>query len=153
MFKKLLLTSFLTFTIIGIIYPTEKENTKIFDYCFSLEKILLRNSIQNKENLSNTFKAISKDITKVGLNNSRGALIKNSIDNYKKSQKRSIFSLIPNEIFCFAGYWIEKLKPGTIEEKIYKESQKRINKFKNFKNEVDGFINDLNSKYKFLKKD
>ena len=29
----------------------EKENTKLFDYCFSLEKILVRNSLENRKNI------------------------------------------------------------------------------------------------------
>ena len=38
MFKKLILTSFLLFSSLITIYPSKKENTNFFDYCYSLEK-------------------------------------------------------------------------------------------------------------------
>ena len=83
MFKNLILSSFLLFALIGIIYPSKKENTKLFDYCYSLEKILSRNSIQKRKNLSLKVKSISKDIAKVGVSKTRGVLINKMIDQYK----------------------------------------------------------------------
>ena len=38
--KKLLIPSVFVISLIGLIYPTEKENTNFTDYCFSLEKIV-----------------------------------------------------------------------------------------------------------------
>ena len=96
MFKNLILSSFLLFTLIGIIYPTKKENTKLFNYCYSLEKILSRNSIQKRKNASLKVNSISKDIAKFGIIKTRGRLINKMIDQYKTSKdSRMIKIMIP----------------------------------------------------------
>ncbi len=153
MFKKLILSSFLLFTLIGIIYPAKKENTKLFDYCYSFEKILSRNSIQKRKNVSHKVKSISKDIAKFGVSQTRGFLINKMIDQYKTSKDLQIIKLIPNNLYCFSGYWIEKVKPGTFESILYSKSKKEINKFIDLKDEVDEVINEINSEYKFIKKE
>ena len=153
MFKKLILSSFLLFTLIGIIYPTKKENIKLFDYCYSLEEILSRNSIQKRKNVSHKVKSISKDIAKFGVSQSRGFLINKMIDQYKTTKDLQIIKLIPNNLYCFSGYWIEKVKPGTFESILYSKSKKEINKFIDLKDEVDEVINEINSEYKFIKKE
>jgi len=153
MFKKIFLTSFLILTFIGIIYPSKEENTNLFEYCYSLEKILSRNSLEPKRNVPEKFKSISKDITKFGVSKTKGALANQTIDQYKKSKKSYLISLFPNEFYCFAGYWIEKVKPGTFESIFYEKSKKVINEFKDLKNEVDGFLNDINSEYEIMKKE
>ena len=68
MFKKLLLTSFLLFISLLTIYPSKKENTNFLDYCYSLEKIISRNSVEKRKNLSKNFKPLAKDITLFGTN-------------------------------------------------------------------------------------
>ena len=153
MFKNLILSSFLLFTLIAIIYPTKKENTKLFNYCYSLEKILSRNSIQKRKNVSLKVKSISKDIAKVGVSKTRGVLINKMIDQYKTTKDLQIIKLIPNNLYCFSGYWIEKVKPGTFESILYSKSKKEINKFIDLKDEVDEVINEINSEYKFIKKE
>ena len=153
MIKNLLLSSLLLFTLIGIIYPTKKENTKLFDYCYSLEKILSRNSIQKRKNVSLKVKSISKDIAKFGVSKTRGVLINKVIDQYKISKDFFIIKLIPNKLYCFSGYWIEKVNPGTFESILYSKSKKIINEFKDMKDEVDGLLNEINSEYKFIKKE
>ena len=153
MFKKLILSSFLLFTLIGIIYPTKKENTKLFKYCDPLEKILSRNSIQKRKNVSLKVKSISKDIAKFGISKTRGRLINKMIDQYKISKDSRMIKLIPNNLYCFSGYWIEKLKPGTFESILYSKSKKEINKFIDLKDEVDEVINEINSEYKLIKKE
>ena len=153
MFKNLLLSSFLLFILICIIYPTKKENTKLFDYCYSLEKILSRNSIQKRKNVSHKVKSISKDIAKFGVSQTRGFLINKMIDQYKTSKDLQIIKLIPNNLYCFSGYWIEKVKPGTFESIFYSKSKKAINEFKNLKDEVDGVLNDITSEYEVIKKE
>ena len=153
MFKNLILSSFLLFTLIGIIYPAKKENTKLFDYCYSLEKILSRNSIQKRKNVSHKVKSISKDIAKFGVSQTRGFLINKMIDQYKTTKDLQIIKLIPNNLYCFSGYWIEKVKPGTFESILYSKSKKEINKFIDLKDEVDEVINEINSEYKFIKKE
>jgi hypothetical protein len=153
MFKNLIFSSFLLFTLIGIIYPTKKENTKLFNYCYSLEKILSRNSIQKRKNVSLKVKSISKDIAKFGISKTRGRLINKMIDQYKTSKDSRMIKLIPNNLYCFSGYWIEKVKPGTFESIFYSKIKKEINEFIDLKDQVDGVLNEINSEYKLIKKE
>ncbi len=153
MLKKLFLSSFLLFTLISIIYPTKKENTKLFDYCYSLEKILSRNSIQKRKKVSLKVKSISKDVAKFGVSKTRGGLIDKMIDQYKNSKDSYMIKLIPNKIYCFSGYWVEKVNPGTFESIFYSKSKKAINEFKDLKDDVDGVLNDINTEYKLIKKE
>ena len=153
MFKKLFLSSFLLFILIGIIYPTKKENTKLFDYCYSLEKILSTNSIQKRKNVSLKVKSISKDIAKFGVSKTRGGFINKIIDQYKTSKDSDRIKLIPNKLYCFSGYWIEKVNPGTFESIFYSKSKEAIDEFKDLKDEVDGVLNEINSEYEFIKKE
>ena len=46
MFKKFLFTSFLILSSLVTIYPSKKENTNVLDYCYSLEKIISRNTVE-----------------------------------------------------------------------------------------------------------
>ena len=62
MFKKLFFTSFLLISMIGVYYPSNEENTSIFDYCYSLEKILSRNSIEKRKNISEKVRSLSRYI-------------------------------------------------------------------------------------------
>ena len=153
MFKNLLLTSLLLFGFIGVIYPSRKENTKIFDYCYSLEKIISSNSIQTSDFLSFKIKSISQDIAKFGISRTKGDLIKKIIDKYKTSKNSFILNSFPNDLYCLSGYWIEKFKPGTFESIIYEKNKKTINEFKDYKDEVDGLLNDINSEYKIIEKE
>ena len=153
MFKNLLLTSCLLFTLISIIYPTKKENTKLFNYCYSLEKILSRNSIQKRKNISLKVKSISKDIAKYGVGKTKGSLINKMIDQYKTSKNSRINKIIPNKIYCYAGYWIEKAKPGLFESIFYEKSKKAIIEFKDLKDELEEILDDVNLEYKVIKKE
>ena len=153
MFKNLILSSFLLSALIGIIYPSKKENTKPFHYCYSLEKILLRNSIQKRKSVSLKVKSISKDIAKAGVSKTRGGLINKMIDQYKTTKNLQIIKLIPNNLYCFSGYWIEKVKPGTFESIFYAKIKKEMNEFIDLKDQVDGVLNEINSEYKFIKKE
>ena len=153
MFKKLLLTSFSLFILISIIYPTKKENIKLFDYCYSLEKILSRNSIKKRENVPLKVRTISNDIAKFGVSKTRGHLINKIIDEYKTSKNSKIIQFFPNKIYCYAGYWIEKVNPGTFESIFYAKSKKTINEFIDLKDEVEGILNDINSENKVIKKE
>ena len=153
MFKNLFLTSFFLFSLISIVYPTKKENTKLFDYCYSLEKILSRNSIQIRRNVSPKVKSISKDISKFGISKTRGGLINMMIDQYKTSKNSQILKLVANDVYCYAGYWIENVNPGTFESIFLIKSKKAINEFKDLRDEVDGILNEINSEYKLIKKE
>ena len=153
MFKNLLLSSFLFFVLISIIYPTKKENTKLFDYCYALEKILSRNSIENRKNVPLKVISISKDIAKFGVSKTRGDLINRMIDQYKTSKNDLIIKIVPNKLYCFSGYWIEQVNPGTFESIFYAKSKKGINEFNDLKDEINGILIDINSEYKFLKKE
>ena len=75
------------------------------------------------------------------------------IDQYKISKNSQIIKLIPNEIYCYGGYWIEKVNPGSFESIFYAKSKKVINEFKDFKYEIDGALNEINLQYKVIKKD
>ena len=153
MFKKLFLSSFFIFILIAIIHPSKQENTKLFDYCYSFEKILSRNTIQKRKKVSLKLKSISKDIAKFGFSKTKGSLINKMIDQYKTSKDSYMIKLIPNKLYCFSGYWIEKINPGTFESIFYSKSKKVINEFKDLKDEVDGVLNEINSEYKFIKKE
>ena len=153
MFKKFFFTSFLLISIIGVYYPSKRENTRIFDYCYSLEKILSRNSINKRKIISEKVKSLSTDITRFGVNKTKGSLINKMLNQYKTSKNYFIINVIPNKIYCFSGYWVEKVMPGTFESVIYDKSKKKMNEFRKIKEEMDGLINNLNTEYKNIKKD
>ena len=75
MVRNLLFTSFLLLNVIGVIFPSKKENTKLFDFCYSLEKILIKNSIQNTQNESYKVNSISKDILNFGVSKTRYPIV------------------------------------------------------------------------------
>ena len=82
MFKKFIFTSFLLFISLITIYPSNKENTNFFDYCYSLEKIISRNTLEKSKNLSKNFKPLAKDITLFGTNKTKGTFANKIIDQY-----------------------------------------------------------------------
>ena len=153
MYKKFILTSFLFLSSLIIIYPSKKENTYFFDYCYSLEKIISRNKVEKSKNLSKNFKPLAKDITLFGTNKTKGKLANKIIDQYKNSKKLFIVTFVPNQIYCLAGYWIEVANPGKFESIFYEKSKQKINEYKNIKKEVDEFIKDINLEYKSIKKE
>ena len=153
MLKKLLLTFFLIFISFITIYPSKKENTNLIEYCFSLEKVLFKNSLEKSKNISRKFKTFAKDITLFGANKTKGALVNKIIDQYKASKKLFIITIVPNQFYCLAGYWIEKINPGTFQSIFYEKSKQRINEFKDIKKESDEFIKDFNLDYKYIKKE
>ena len=55
MFKKFLFTAFLILSSLITIYPSKKENTYFFDYCYSLEKIISRNTLEKNKNLLKSY--------------------------------------------------------------------------------------------------
>ncbi len=152
MFKKLLTSFTLLFCFFITIYPSKKENTNLFDYCYSLEKIISRNSVGKSQNFSKKLKPFANDITVFGINKTRGAFAKKIIDQYKSSNNLFI-SFVPNQFYCFAGYWIENVKPGIFISVFYQKSKQKINEYKDIKNEVDEFFKDMNSEYKSIKKE
>ena len=153
MFKKFFLTSFLLLSSLITIYPSKKENTNFFDYCYSLEKIISRNALEKSKNFSKDFKPLAKDITLFGTNKTKGDFANKIIDEYKNSKKSFIITLVPNQIYCLAGYWIEEVSPGKFESIFYEKSKQKIDEYKNIKKEVDEFIKDINLEYKSIKKE
>ena len=153
MFKNLLLTFFLFFSSYIAIYPSRKENTNLIDYCYSLEKILSRNSLKKSKNIQNKYKSFAKDITLFGISKTKGEFVNKIIDQFKTSKKSFAIVLVPNRVYCLGGYWIEAVKPGTFQSIFYKKSKEEINKYKNIKKEVDLFIRDINSEYKSIVKE
>ena len=151
MYKKLLFTFFLLFGSLLTIYPSKKEDTNLFDYCYSFEKILSRNSIEKSKNLSKKFKPFAKNITLFGTNKTKGSLVNKIIDQYKTSKKLFLITIVPNQFYCLAGYWIEEVNPGTFKSILDEKSQQKINEYKDIKKGVDEFIKDINSDYKSIK--
>ena len=153
MFKKLTLTSFLLLSSLITIYPSKKENTKFLDYCYSLEKIISRNTVEKNKNLSKNFRTLAKDIALSGTKKTKGTFANNIIDQYKNSKKLFIITFVPNKIYCLAGYWIEEVSPGKFESIFYQKTKRKINEYKNTKKEVDEFIKGINLEYKSIKKE
>ena len=153
MFKNLLLTFFLLFSSFITILPSKKENTNLTDYCYSLEKILSRNSLKKSKNIQNKYKSFAKDITVFGTSKTKGEFVNKIIDQYKTSKKSFAIVLVPNKVYCLGGYWIEAVNPGTFQSIFYKKSKEEINKYKNIKKEVDELIRDINSEYKSIEKE
>ena len=153
MFKKFLLISFLILSSLITIYPSKRENTNFFDYCYSLEKIISRNTLKKSEKLSNNFKSLAKEITLFGTKKSKGTFANKIIDQYKNSKKLFIITFVPNKIYCLAGYWIEEVSPGKFESIFYQKTNQKINEYKNTKKEIDQFIKEINLEYKSIKKE
>ncbi len=153
MFKKLILTSLLLFTSLITIYPSKKENTNLLDYCYSLEKIISRNSVKKSKNLPKNFKSLGQDITLIGTIKTNGNLANKIIDQYKNYKKLFILNIFPNQIYCLAGYWIEVANPGKFQSLFVKKSKQKINEYQNIKKEVDEFLKDINLEYKSIKKE
>ena len=151
MSRNLLLTFFLIFSSFIAIYPSKKENTDLIDYCYALEKILSRNSLEKNNNFSERYKTFSKDIIFFGTNKTKGALVNKILNQYKNKQKSYYVNFVPNQFYCLAGYWIEEVKPGTLQSIFYEKSKQRINQYNNLKKEVELFIKDINSEYQFIK--
>jgi len=152
MFNKLILTSFLLFSSLITIYPSKKENANFFDYCYSLEKIISRNTLEKNKKLLKNFKPLAEDISLFGTNKTKGNLANKIIDQYKNSKKLLIITVVPNQIYCLAGYWIEEVSPGKFESIFYEKTKQKINEYKNTKKEVDEFIKEINLKYQSIKK-
>ena len=151
MFKKLFLAFFFLFSSFLAIYPSKKENTYLFDYCYSFEKILSRNALEKSKNVSNEVKIFANDITLFGTNKSKGELVNNIIDQYKTSKKLFIITFIPNQVYCLAAYWIEVVNSGIFVSIVYEKSKQTIDEYKVIKKELDGFIKDINSEYESIK--
>ena len=153
MFKKFLLTSFLLLSSLITIYPSKKENTNFLDYCYSLEKIISRNTVEKNKNLSKNFRPLAKDIALFGTKKTKGTFANKIIDQYKNSKKLFIITFVPNKIYCLAGYWIEQAIPGKFESIFFQKTKLKINEYKNIKKDVDEFIKDINLEYKSIKKE
>jgi len=151
MFNKFILTSVLLFSSLITIYPSKKENTNFFDYCYALEKIISRNTLEKSKNLYKNFKPLAKNITLFGTKITKGTFANRIIDQYKTSKKSYIINFVPNQFYCLAGYWIEAVNPGTFQTIFYQKSKQRINQYKNIKKEVNELIKDINSEYKSIK--
>ena len=153
MSKNLLLTFLILFSSYITIYPSKKENTIFNDYCYSLEKLLSRNSLEKRKNVSKKYKNFAKDIMLFSTNKTKGSLVNKIIDQYKNSKNSLIINIMPNKFYCLEGYWIEEIKPGTFQAIFYEKSKQKINQYNNIRKEVDEFIKDINSEYESLQKE
>ena len=153
MFQKFLLTSFLLLCALISIYPSTKENTNFLDYCYSLEKIISRNTVEKNKKLLNNFKPLVNDFALFGTQKTKGTFAHKIIDKYKNSKKLFIISFVPNKIYCLVGYWIEEVSPGKFESIFYQKTKQKINEYKNTKKELDEFFKGINLEYKSIKKE
>ena len=156
--KKLLIPSLFLLSLFGLIYPTEKENTNLTDYCFSLEKILAKNAFESKKNIDGTSKMIVKGLASFGIENSRGVLTTKIIDKFKSESDDSFLKFIPTKIYCLGGYWIEKFQPGTFESLFYEAIEEVVEKTysdlkEDVKDNVNNLIDDLNKGYKTIQEE
>ena len=156
--KKFLIPSIFVISLVGLIYPNEKENTNISDYCFSLEKILARNTFESTNNIDGTAKMIAKGLASVGVQNSRGDLTIKIFETYKSESDHLFVKIIPTKIYCLGGYWIEKFKPGTFESIFYESLEEVVKETygelkEDIKDNVNKVIYDLNKGYKSLNKE
>ena len=99
--------------------------------------------------MSTKFKYYAKDITLFGTNKTKGSLVNKIIDQYKNSKKLFMLTIVPNQIYCLAGYWLE-VNPEHLNQ-FFMRKVKKINEYKDIKKEVDDFIKDINSEYKSIK--
>ena len=152
MFKNLILTFFIIFSSFVTIYPSKKEKTSLIDYCYALEKILSRNTVEKSKYISKQYKTFAKNATLFGINKTKGSLAYMMVDQYKNSKKSYLINILPNKFYCWAGYWIEELNPRTFQSIFYEKSKQEINQYRGIKKEIDEFIEDINSEYKFIKK-
>jgi len=153
MFKKFILTSFLLFSSLITIYPSKKENTNFFNYCYSLEKIISRNTLEKSKNLSKNFMSLAKDITLFGTNKTKGTFANKIINQYKNSKNLFIINVVPNQIYCLAGYWIEEVSPGKFESIFYEKTKQKITEYNKTKKKLDEFIKEINLEYRSIKKE
>ena len=110
-------------------------------------------TLEKNKNLAKNFKSLAKDITLFGTNKTKGNFANKMIDQYKNSKKLFIITVVPNQIYCLAGYWIEEISPGKFESIFYEKTKQKINEYKNTKKEVDKFIKEINLEYKSIKKE
>ena len=90
----LLLSSLIT------IYHSKKENTNFLDYCYSLVKIISRNTVKESKNLSKNFKSLAKGNILFGTNKAKGTSAHKIIYQYKNSKKIFFnFCSKPNLLF------------------------------------------------------
>ncbi len=156
--KKLLIPSIFIISLFGLIYPSEKENTNLTDYCFSLEKIIAKNTFESKKDLDGTTKMLAKGLVSFGMENSRGNLTTNIIDTYKSESDNFFLELIPTKIYCLGGYWIEKFQPGTFESIFFEAIEEVVEETytdlkEDIKDNVNNLIEDFNEGYKYLQKE
>jgi len=137
MFKNSFLTFFLLFSSLITIYPSKIENTDLFDYCYSFEKIISRNLVEKSINFSNKLKNYAKDISIFGSNKTKGALANKIINKYKSSNNFFLVTFLPNQFYCLSGYWIEKINPGTFKSIFNEKAKQKINKYRNIKKEIN----------------
>ena len=68
------------------IYPSKKEKTSLIDYCYALEKILSRNTVEKSKYISKQYQTLAKNTTLFGINKTRGSLAYMMVDQYKNSK-------------------------------------------------------------------
>ena len=113
MFKKFFFTSFLFLSSLITIYPSKKENTNFLDYCYSLEKIISRNTVEKNKNLSNNFRPLAKDIALIGTKKTSAQITNYKLDELQEKPCIAVINLGNKQIGPFMS---ECLVLGSIAE-------------------------------------
>ena len=58
---------------------------------------------------------------------------------------------MPNQFYCLAGYWINKVDPRELQTFFFEKSKERINRYANIKEEVDDVFKTLISNINLYK--
>jgi len=122
-------------------------------YINDFSKKINKAELEKNKNLSKNFRPLAKDIALFGTKKTKGTFANKIIDQYKNSKKLFIITVVPNQIYCLAGYWIEEISPGKFESIFYEKTKQKINEYKNTKKEVDKIIKGINLEYKSIKKE
>ena len=99
------------------------------------------------------YKTFANYISLFSTNKTRRDLVNVIKDQYKTSKKSHIINFLSNQFYCFGGYWIEELRPGTFQSIFFEKTKERIDQYKDIKKEADQFINEIDLEYKYLKKE
>ena len=70
------------------------------------------------------FRPLAKNIIEFGTNKS-GTFANMLIDQYKNSKKLFIITFVPNQIYCLAGYWIEKVNLENLNRFSIRKANKK----------------------------
>ena len=122
--KKLFIPTVFLISLFGLIYPTEKENTNLTDYCFSLEKIVAKNTFDSTNKIDGTTKMIAKGVASFGVENSRGDLTTKIIETFKSESEDSFVKLIPTKYIVLVDIGLKSFNLVHLNQYFMKQLKK-----------------------------